>query len=74
MAQGLTSDLLGLYTAITDLNLGVRVDATTRDNELKENFLAVFYRCGNHGEAYEIKLKPDAQPVLVPRCVPLPLR
>ena len=75
VVQGLKSDLLGL-PAITALNLAVQVDATTRDTELKEKFPAVFHGLGNLGEAYEIKLKPDAKPraLFAPRRVPLPLR
>ena len=74
VVQGLKSDLLGL-PAITALNLAVQVDATTRDTELKEKFPAVFHVLGNLGEAYEIKLKPDAKPraLFAPRRVPLPL-
>ena len=74
VVQGLKSDLLGL-PAITALNLAVQVDATTRDTELKEKFPAVFHVLGNLGEAYEIKLKPDAKPraLFAPRRVPLSL-
>ena len=74
VVQGLKSDLLGL-PAITALNLAVQVDATARDTELKEKFPAVFHGLGNPGEAYEIKLKPNAKPraLFAPRRVPLSL-
>ena len=74
VVQGLRRNLLGL-SAITALNLAVRVDATSIDN-MQEEYPSLFRGLGNLGEEYEIKLKPDAKPhnLCTPRFVPLPLR
>lgn len=62
VVEGLKNNLLGL-PAITSLNLAVRLDETSlATTDIRERFPQVFERLGNLGEAYEIKLKPNAVP------------
>ena len=76
VVRGLRTNLLGL-SAITALNLAVRVDTTSDiGSSIREDYPSLFQGLGNLGEEYEIKLKPDAKPhnLCTPRFVPLPLR
>ena len=75
----LKSNLLGL-PSISALNLAVRIDSTSSEamteETIRTEFPKVFEGLGNLGEAYQIKLRPDAKPysLFTPRHVPLPLR
>ena len=74
--RGLRTNLLAL-SAITALNLAVRVDAATDiGSNIREEYASLFQGLGNLGEEYEIKLKPDATPhnLCTPRLMPLLLR
>ena len=60
VVEGLKNNLLGLPPS---LNLAVRLDETSlATTDIRERFPQVFERLGNLGEAYEIKLKPNAVP------------
>ena len=78
VVKGLKTDLLGL-PAITALNLAVRVDTNTTEEEadiIKRKFPKLFTGLGNLGEEYNIKVQPQAKPhaIFSPRHVPLTLR
>ena len=78
--DGLNNNLLGL-PAITSLKLAKRLDETVTTGaissaEILKRFPKLFTGLGNLGNAYEIKLKPDAVPhaLYTSRNVPIPLR
>ena len=75
--KGLQNSLLGLL-AITSLNLVSQVDSITKEEQSARmsRYPKVFIGLGTMGEAYEIKLKPNAQPhaIYTPRQVPIPYR
>ena len=78
--DGLNNNLLGL-PAITSLKLAKRLDETVTtaaisSAEILKRFPKLFTGLGNLGNAYEIKLKPDAVPhaLYTSRNVPIPLR
>ena len=76
VVQGLKINLLGL-SAIIELNLAARLDATTDYDSLVHNkFPTVFQGLGNLGDPYAIQLKKDATPhaIYSARNIPLPLR
>jgi len=65
------------FSAITALNLAIRLDATTEYNSIIQNkFSSIFKGSGNLGEPYTIQLKDGAAPHVVysARNVPLPLQ
>jgi transposase InsO family protein len=73
--EELKSNLLGL-PAITAMKLIARMDTVCSDSTWKEIFPSVFNGLGTMGSAYEIKLKPNAQPfaLFTARRIPIPLR
>ena len=80
VVDGLNNNLLGL-PAITSLKLAKRLDETVTtaaisSAEILKRFPKLFTGLGNLGNAYEIKLKPDAVPhaLYTSRNVPIPLR
>ena len=77
VVRNLKNNLLGLPT-ITSMKLVARMDSVNQDSKTKwkEKFPSVFSGLGTLGEAYEIKLKPEAKPfaLFTARQVPLPLR
>ena len=77
VVKGLRNSLLGLPT-ITSLSLVKQVDRITEEESSTwmSRYPKVFTGLGTMGEAYEIKLKPNAQPhaIYTPRQVPIPYR
>ena len=73
VVRNLKQNLLGL-PAIRSLNLLAEVD--TIKTEIPDQYPALFTGLGTFPQSYEIKLKPDAQPLALftPRNVPIPLR
>ena len=75
VVQGLKMNLLGL-PAITALQLAHRIQATSTDVSIPDQFLNVFQGLGNFGDPYKIKLREGAKPYALhtPRHIPIPLR
>ena len=73
--EGLKTNLLGL-PAIMALHLVSRIHSLQTKDEITQQFPNVFKGLGNHGEEFEIKLRPDAKPFALPtpRNIALPLR